>query len=507
MDYCACRCCPDCKHCVWVNGEKKMNYSDRVTHKMKPYQHQIDAINNGCAALEKTGFFYINADMGTGKSKISLNIAEIMTSEYVFIVCPKALIGTWKTALADHYGKPYACLVWSEAKASTRKYHAQFMYWKNSQSKKFIIMNVETFSTKRPMIENLIAELKPASSLCVIDESSKIKSPDAARTKRIITTFAKFKYKICLTGTPIGNSILDLYTQYEFLKPGFWGFRNYYGFRARYAIMVEQYGPGGRSFKKVVGVQKVNEVMDRIKPHTFFALKKDCLDLPEKIRQTIMLDPPPELLALYHKLKETLMIEYKDKELTLTNVVSLFIRFRQLTGHNFPILDPELGPMGSEPIPDNRKLEFILADSEDYEGKVIIWAAFVAEIKAIRNSLGDECVSFYGDTSEAEREAALVRFKTDPSVKYFVANPASAAYGLNLQFSSLTYWYSRTLSSEQNCQAEDRQHRIGQKDNVVYKELLYKGTIDERVAEIIAAKRNMLELFQTGKLSDAFNLI
>jgi SNF2 family DNA or RNA helicase len=113
-------------------------------------------------------------------------------------------------------------------------------------------------------------------------------------------------------------------------------------------------------------------------------------------------------------------------------------------------------------------------------------------VKELKKEYGeDQVCTYYGGTKDREHE--LQRF--EDHAKFLIVNPASASYGLNLQFCSIMYLYSRPFSYEQNAQLVDRIHRPGQKRMCVYKDIVNIGTVQERVLKLLADKKDVVSKF------------
>jgi SNF2 family DNA or RNA helicase len=127
---------------------------------------------------------------------------------------------------------------------------------------------------------------------------------------------------------------------------------------------------------------------------------------------------------------------------------------------------------------------------------VVIAASYVAEIEGIVDALEkeygeDQVCTYYGATKERDLEVARFR----DHARFMVLNPQSGAYGLNLQFASLMYLYSRPFSYEQNAQLQDRIHRPGQKRMCVYKDIVHVGTVQEKVVKAFETKKGVVDEF------------
>jgi len=107
----------------------------------------------------------------------------------------------------------------------------------------------------------------------------------------------------------------------------------------------------------------------------------------------------------------------------------------------------------------------------------------------LNNKFGQGCAAaYYGDTSDDERNRIVRNFQESNALRYFVGNPATAGYGLTLTEANLVVYYANDFNLETRIQSEDRAHRIGQKNNVTYIDLISEGTIDERIVKALRDK-------------------
>ena len=457
-----------------------------------PYPYQSRVIVEALRNLRATGFHGLFLDMGTGKTITTLYAYETLLQEqavdHLIIIAPKALLTTWTDEMTKHLEKRDS-LTWKKLGAKTQeKALAAFP----AQPGKVFIVNVEAFQTLNAVLHSFLDKLLNGSRcLMAIDESSFIASPSANRTKAVLKLAEGARYRMILTGTEIKNSCLDLYTQFKFLRHDFWEpLQGFYAFRYRYAILEKDYGPGGRSFDVVVGYQRQDELMAKIAPHVSRIKKEEVLDLPPKRYQDVWLDMPGEMRRVYDELKCSLIAQYDGQELTVANAAVLFGRFRQLVGGHFP------GAGNMVTLKDNMKLQYLVDDIADTTEKVCVWACFTEEIRLLHRAISDS-LPLYGEISQEAREDAKTAFR-DGSCRVLIANPAVAAFGLNLQFCRLVYWYSNPVSMVQRLQADERFHRPGVTGSVLYKDLLYRDSIDVRVKQLLENKMETRELFRNG---------
>ena len=130
---------------------------------------------------------------------------------------------------------------------------------------------------------------------------------------------------------------------------------------------------------------------------------------------------------------------------------------------------------------------------DETSGKVIIWASFVHDITAIRDALAKEygeeaVVTYYGETPQEERQQIVKNFQEDETTRFFIGQPRTGGFGLTLHAASTVIYYSNSYDLEIRLQSEDRAHRIGQKNNVTYIDLVSPGTIDEKIINALRDK-------------------
>jgi len=457
--------------------------------KTEPFEHQLKAWS---MSKDKESFALF-MEMGTGKSKVILDTASYLYDngyiDTLLIVAPKGAYRNWHineipSHLADHIIYRYA--IWS---ASPRKKEKQYLedIIRAGDELRIVIMNVEAFSSPKG-VKWATSFLNTSRAMMVIDESTTIKNPTAKRTKAIIKLGTMAKYRRILTGEPVTRDPLDLYSQCEFLDEFHLGFSSFYTFRNRYAIMVNM-NLGHRSFKKVTGFQRMDELNDLLRKFSFRVKKDDCLDLPKKNYQYRYVDMTKEQEKAYQEMKDICMTTTKNTVITVANKLSMLGKLHQIVcGH---IIDNH----GETTYLKNNRMDALLELTEQVDNKCIIWACYRADLKKISNELRekygtDMVVEYWGDTSDKERKDNIQAFTTGKP-KFFVANPATAGFGLNLQAANTVIYYSNNYNLEHRLQSEDRCHRIGQKRNVHYIDITTLKTVDNLIIKSLKNKKNI----------------
>jgi|TARA_R100000093_G_scaffold20730_4_gene11856 SNF2 family DNA or RNA helicase len=457
--------------------------------KTEPFKHQLKA----WSMSNDQESFALFMEMGTGKSKVILDTASYLYDngyiDTLLIVAPKGAYRNWHineipSHLADHIIYRYA--IWS---ASPRKKEKQYLedIIRAGDELRIVIMNVEAFSSPKG-VKWATSFLNTSRAMMVVDESTTIKNPTAKRTKAIIKLGTMAKYRRILTGEPVTRDPLDLYSQCEFLDEFHLGFSSFYTFRNRYAIMVNM-NLGHRSFKKVTGFQRMDELNDILRKFSFRVKKDDCLDLPKKNYQYRYVDMTKEQEKAYQEMKDICMTTTKNTVITVANKLSMLGKLHQIVcGH---IIDNN----GETTYLKNNRIDALLELTEQVDNKCIIWACYRADLKKISSELRekygtDMVVEYWGDTSDKERKDNIQAFTTGKP-KFFVANPATAGFGLNLQAANTVIYYSNNYNLEHRLQSEDRCHRIGQKRNVHYIDITTLKTVDNLIIKSLKNKKNI----------------
>jgi SNF2 family DNA or RNA helicase len=448
-----------------------------------PFEHQREALRR---SWDREAYALL-MQMGTGKTKVVLDNAALLYEKgeinALMVVAPKGTYRTWLDEAALHV---------------PARVRLSMGYWprKLEFEPGFVLftMNVEALSTKRGF-EAAQAFLRRFKSMLVVDESITIKSPTARRTRALLELRRLAAKRRILTGAPITQSPLDLYTQCAFLDPALLGFKSYYAFRNRYAVM-RKVQFGGRNVNLVVGYKNLEELRTKLAAFSYRVTKDECLDLPPKLYQRREVPLSEAQKRVYQELKKFALAELESGELiSTTHVLTRLMRLHQITC-GFVQPDDAAEPRALE----HGRLEALLEIIEECQGKMVVWClAYRHPLKevaqALRKRFGEpRVVTYYGDTTPDERVEAIRRFQdaNDPA-RFFVANEA-AAYGITLTQAQTVVYYANSYNLNIRSQSEDRAHRIGQINRVTYIDLFAPGTVDEHVLGALHRKQELAAL-------------
>ena len=470
--------------------------------KTKPYAHQITALEKSWHKDEYAYFM----EMGTGKSKVLVdNIAMLYDKGSIngaLIIAPKGVYRNWfSQEIPQHLPShvDYKTVLWTALTSKTKDKEYQQLF-KSDIDLHILIMNVEAFSTKKGL-EFATRFLNCHKTLITVDESTTIKTPSAKRTKAILALGKLATYKRILTGSPVTKSPLDLYTQCAFLDEELLGFSSYYSFRNRYATMLDR-NFGGRRVQIVGGYKRLDELAGLLKPFSYRVLKEECLDLPEKTYVQREVELTDEQKQTYSTMKAAALASLKGKRATAPHVLTQLMRLHQITCGHLKNDDGTITSLKSNRI--NSLMELL----EEVDGKVIIWANYIYDIKQIVAAIGkkygeDSIVQYYGAIPSEMRQKYIETFQDPESkVKFFIGNPQTGGYGITLTAARTVVYYSNGYDLEKRLQSEDRAHRIGQKNLVTYVDLITPKTVDEKIRKALRKKINIATEIMGEELRD-----
>ena len=453
----------------------------KYPYKTIPYEHQRNALNQ---SAEKHQWAYF-MEMGTGKTKVTIdNLAYLYHCNkinFALVVAPNTVYQNWKRELDIHCPISTSVFTYKVDKIKN------FAFDENKMN--IFLMNVEAFSHKSgKTLANMLLGSYGHKGCMVIDESTTIKNRTAIRTKNIIALGRKAKYRRILTGSPVTKSPLDLFSQADFLGNDLLKCSdNFYVFQATYCILRKITNSTGRAFNLAVGFRDLDKLEKIVKSFSYRVRKKDCLDLPDKIYQKRIVQLGTKQRKIYDDFKENARIIIEDKTIEYNTKLTEIIKLLQVTAG---FLKTEEGDIEEF---ENAKMKELLNVLEETEGKVIIWANWVHSLKMIIKELkkkygNESVVAIYGEISSSEREKAVDEFQKNSETRFFVSNPQTGGYGLTLTEANTVIYFSNNYDLEQRQQSEDRAHRIGQENKVLYIDLVAEKTVDESVIRALNQK-------------------
>lgn len=428
-------------------------------------------------------------EMGCGKTLTAIAIAGAAYAagkiERLLVVAPTSVVAVWPKELQEYAEFKYTCRTLLGDKASRLKQLSDLEKFP-FKALKVAVINYE--STWRDGIFEALQEFD--ADMIIADESQRIKTHDAAQSKAMHQLGDQARYKLILSGTPVQNNAIDIYSQYRFLDPTVFG-KNFYQFRNRYAIM------GGFNRRQIVGYKDMDDLIRREHSIAFRITKEEAIDLPEQTFEVRHIQMDKKLADLYQRIKRDSYAEIETGgQITATTVLTKLLRLQQLAG-GFLVTDDAAKPQ----LVSTAKLEALSDIVQDYvvDGgkKLVIFARFVPEVKAIidlmKKVLPDrkKAVSIYGEIKKEDRGAIVQQFQTDPDTVVFVGQIDTAGTGVTLTAADTCVYYSKNFNYAAYEQSLSRIHRIGQRNTCTYIDLVMEKTVDEMINRALAKKEDI----------------
>ncbi|MFX0549725.1 SNF2 helicase associated domain-containing protein [Hathewaya histolytica] len=421
--------------------------------------------------LAHYGFGGILADeMGLGKT---LQTIAFLTSEKekgtAFIICPTSLIYNWNEEIRK-FSKSLKVLILDGNK-------------KDREEKIKELKNYDVVITSYPLVRRDIDLYKEfIFSYCILDEAQYIKN--ASSQNAITIKEIKAKGKFALTGTPIENSLSELWSIFDFIMPSYLLTHN--RFYAKYEVPIS----------KDKNEDAQNELKNKIKPFILRRLKKDVIrELPPKIYNNALINMNEEQQKLYSSYVEVLKNELEEEiklngiEESKFKILGALTRLRQICCDPSVFLETYTG--------ESSKMQYLLEllESAIEEGhNILLFSQFTSVLKNISKELKLLNIKyFYLDGAvNAQERMDLVKGFNRGEADVFLISLKAGGSGLNLTKADIVIHFDPWWNPAVEEQATDRAHRIGQKNTVQVIKLISKGTIEEKIQKLQERKKEIV---------------
>ncbi|WP_366924282.1 SNF2 helicase associated domain-containing protein [Metallumcola ferriviriculae] len=318
---------------------------------------------------------------------------------------------------------------------------------------------------------------------CILDEAQHIKNPNSQNAKSVKTVKARAYF--ALTGTPVENSLVELWSIFDFIMKGHLFSRQ--KFRKKYELPI----------MKNQDKNALNELQKQIAPFIMRRMKKDVLkELPPKFESKMVTELTGEqkkiYLAYLNEAKGEIEREIATRGFNKSQIkiLTLLTRLRQICCHPGMFLENYRG--------DSGKLQYlkeILQDAIQGGHRILLFSQFTSMLHIIKKLLDDEGIEyFYLDGSiKAQKRTEMVKDFNNGQGETFLISLKAGGTGLNLTGADMVIHYDPWWNPAVEDQAADRAYRIGQKNSVQVIKLITKGTIEEKIFELQLKKKAMIE--------------
>ncbi len=461
----------------------RMLISNRTTAKNlildNLYEHQKRSVMMG----RITKYFADLSEPGTGKTLVQIELMLERDEWPVLVVCPKSIMEpVWQKQLYE-IDIEFFPIILNDGSSKVKNILDSFTLKINNFNKRVFIINYEMV----PLVINELLKIKWKS--VILDESTKIKSPTAKRS-RAVMQLRNVDCRSIMTGTLAPNGLQDAFNQFKFVQPKIFG-EAFYAFRHRY------FTPGGyMNYEWFPKPDAIETFKQKIKGISVQHLKRNCLDLPPLVEEIRKVDMSARQKSFYAQMKDECIIWLNENDaVTAPFVITKIIKLRQIAS-GFVYFEDKTYPISKNNPKDTAMLEILEQLGNE---KCIIFAHFNRTIEHINRLLPTKAIAYYGK----EKQFALKEFENEPDCQILVANPASAGHGLNLQFCSNIIYYELDFNLENYIQSMQRIERIGQKNKMTVYHLLTKNTIENYIYKKLKTKQDINKSLDINELKGA----
>lgn len=495
---------------------------------------------------EPRDYYALLMEQGTGKTPIAINDAARRWSrgeiDVALAFAPNGVQTNWtRREIPKHMPDwvPYRAAAWSSGMNKKEERALQELLTGEGELR-VVTMNWEALHTEGG-VEFLRAFLKSRRVGCFMagDESHRIKNPKAITTKALMRhVVPKADVRCIMSGTPILNAPWDAFSQFAALHPSILSTESYTVFKSQYAEMLPpdhgvmrhvrmrmeakllrqfngnqerveeylaKYTPQLVARDSITGLPRwrnLDKLEALIAPHAYRVLKKDCLDLPEKVYTQRYFRMVIKQRAAYDLLKEELRVRLEDGSLEPVARLAALQKLSQVVS-GYVIVPGTTVVEKVIPLEKNPKVAALveeLRDCLEAGEQVIIWARFHEEIADIARVLAEEkitYVEYHGQvTGKARRSQAIDDFESG-AAQVFLSNQQAGGTGLtliapqSLAAQMSVFYYTNSYSLGDRLQSEDRAHRIGQNKTVRYVDFLAEDSVDDSIVDALRNKQDV----------------
>lgn len=439
----------------------------------------------------------LDMEMGTGKTRVAIEVIKARGDvRRVLVVCPKAVIPVWGNEIVKYRdpGTPW-CIV-SRGSETVSKFASMVEKTVSTDPGKFMDVIVVNYDSvwRRPLGDILYKVAKDgALDMVVLDESHRAKSAGSKVSKYLAMLGKEVPYRLCLSGTPMANSPLDVYGQYRFLDPTIFGTRHD-SFLQRYAVL------GGPERRFVVGYKNQQDLMGRFQSVAYTCSIDDVRDrikLPDHLPDHVVpVRLPARDVRTLRQLAREFVAECGGGFVTASNVLVRILRMQQIASGFCQVQDGPLAA-GEERELNRSKadaLSDLVADLPPDE-RLVVFCVFRHDldmVSEVAERYGRPCFELSG------REHRVDDWRASEGGLVAVQIQAGAE-GVDMTCAHRAVYYSLPHSLALYDQSRARLYRPGQERPVQFVHLVAEGTVDESMYASLVAKRDVIEAIRAGE--------
>ena len=404
-------------------------------------------------------------DMGLGKTLQAIALLSNLHEEKKkksMVIMPKSLIYNWENEIKKF--------------APKLKVGVYYGINRDFSSLKKVDVILTTYGTIRNDIENL---LEHKFDLLILDESQNIKNINSQTTKAVLLLNAK--KRVALSGTPIENNLLELYSLFRFLNPEMFG--SVQRFTNSYILPIQKYSD----------TSTIEELKKKIYPFLLRRVKKEVLeDLPDKIEKLVYVDMNDEHRRFYEE-RRKYYYSLLEKNTSSQGNFDKFFVLQAINELRHIVSSPELE---TKKIISSKKEVLIenVIEAIENNHKVLVFVNYLSSIESICDSLKENKIKYLKMTGQTKDRQNLVdKFQSDSRYKVFVMTLKTGGVGLNLVSADTIFIYDPWWNTTVENQAIDRAYRLGKDKTVFAYKMIMRNTIEEKILKLQEIKNKLLD--------------
>jgi SNF2 family DNA or RNA helicase len=454
-----------------------------------PWEHQIRAVE--LAKKHKDVAFLMG--LGVGKTRCAIDALRYRCNENkkilrTLILGPTAVLFSWRNEIARFSNIPMDKVFVLTGPIASR---AQMV--KVLPHDTIFITNYECMATAK-FAEVFLA--RPPEFL-ILDESHYVKGHSALRTKNIIKISDQMQnspicYRMLLTGTPILNSEIDLFSQFRILDGGKRLGKNFFHFRSNYFEDKNRFMAKAAHFPRWEPKPSTREQLKaKISEISMHVSKEECLTLPPLVKTTVPVSLGTEQARAYKEMKAD-FLAFCEKGISVAQLaLTKALRMSQILSGFMKLDDGSIHRFPTNPRAD--ALRELLEDIAPHH-KVIVWGIYQEDYQVVKDICKDLKLPYAELTGlVSDKQTEIDKFQKDETVRVMIASQAAGGTGVTLTAASVMIYYSRGYSLAHDLQSESRAHRGGSEihKKITRIDLIADGTIDEHVLKALASKKDL----------------
>lgn len=442
---------------------------------LKPWHHQLRAYHFAKAMPAAM----LAMEMRTGKSRVVIDLVINLCLDRVLILCPTSVVDVWESEFEKHAAMPMRVLkLGKEFKGTVAKKAKILKTMLATPGPLAVVVNFES-AWRTPLAGLLTSQQWP---LVVLDESHRIKAAGSKVSLFVARLRDHATKRLCLTGTPMPHSPLDVYGQYRFLEPGVFG-TSVTAFRAKFAMM------GGYLNKQIVAWRNEEELSARFHSLAFTVKAGDVFDLPPTQDLWRKFELNAAERRVYDQLEHEAIAEVKAGIITVSNALVKLLRLQTISS-GFVKVEDSQGHEFDTPLGTSKRDLFadVLEDLPQRE-PVVVFCRFHEDLNAVIAAARAQ------GRSVAELSGRINQLKLwqAGAADVLAAQIQSGGVGVDLSRACFVFFYSLTFSLGDFEQARARVLGQAQKRAVAYYFLVAKDTVDETILQALEDKADTVE--------------